>query len=102
MPTLVTMLIGALSSLAGKILPSVLTGSARAEELKAEKDLVEAKAFAKGRISPKYLYGFLAVAVFAACAILGIVAAIFPGAVSLPFKNELIGVIKSGREFFGE
>lgn len=36
----------------------------RAAELRAEKELVEAKAFAKGRIGPKYLLKYVLVGIF--------------------------------------
>ncbi|MDR2488760.1 MAG: hypothetical protein LBD42_04635 [Desulfovibrio sp.] len=50
------------SPLAEKLFPAA---SAKAEELRAEKELVEARAFAKGRISPAYLLKFVCVALFA-------------------------------------
>jgi hypothetical protein len=94
-----TKLLPFLPSLLEKVLPGQ---SARAEELKAEKELIEAKAFARGRISPKYCFYFLVVGVFAVYAVMGVVDAIFPGAVSLPFKAELLEIVKLGHELFGE
>lgn len=48
----------------GKWLGDMSKEASRAAELKAEKEVVEAKAFARGRISPKYLMKYAAVIIF--------------------------------------
>jgi hypothetical protein len=55
-----------LNALKGAIpfLPSILdrflpSDSAKAAELRAQKELIEAKAFAEGRIPPKYIMGYV-------------------------------------------
>lgn len=50
----------------------------RAAELRAEKELVEAKAFAKGCIGPKYLMKYVLVCIFALCALGVLGHAFFP------------------------
>ncbi len=73
----------------------LFTGSARRAELEAEKELAEARAFAKGRISPKYLLKYVLVAAFAVFAAVTLLHFFFPRhfAVSpLAELRELIGV----------
>lgn len=73
----------------------LFTDSARRAELEAEKELVEARAFAKGRISPNYLLKYVLVAVFAVFAAVTLLHFFFPRhfAVSpLAELRELIGV----------
>ncbi|WP_300832127.1 hypothetical protein [uncultured Bilophila sp.] len=73
----------------------LFTDSARRAELEAEKELAEARAFAKGRISPKYLLKYVLVAAFAVFAAVTLLHFFFPRhfAVSpLAELRELIGV----------
>ena len=101
MPAFLVAIFGAIPSLLGKILPSVLTGSARAEELKAEKELIEAKAFAKGRISPKYCFQFLGCVIAAILAFVFVLSLFFPNIVELPsLRTGLKDIILFGKEIF--
>lgn len=58
----------------------------RAAELRAEKDLVEAKAFKAGRISPQYLLRYVVVILFMVFGVVIIVQVFVSGDVSAPLE----------------
>jgi hypothetical protein len=80
-------LITAIISGAGKLLPFVgpllerfLPGeSAKVAEYRAKKELIEARAFAKGRYSPGYIIGYAVAFLFVASGVVMLVAAFAPG-----------------------
>jgi len=59
--------------------------SAKAEELEAEKELIEARAFAKGRISPKYLFQYFVVGAFGLLVVWMLAHAILPEYIGSPY-----------------
>lgn len=79
-----------LAPLAERLFPGT---SMKAAELKAQKELVEARAFAKGRISPAYLAKFVSVALFAIFGIAFALHVFFPES----FSRSPLGELK---EFF--
>ena len=64
--------------------------SSRAEELRAEAELEEAKAFAHGRYAPKYVLKYVCIAIFGLCALLVIVGMFFPGLVDMDHPLDSI------------
>ena len=65
-------------------------GSSRAEELRAEAELEEARAFRRGRYAPKYVLKYVCIAIFGLCALLIIVGMVHPGLVDLDRPLESI------------
>lgn len=70
----------------------------RAAELRAEKELVEAKAFAKGRIGPKYLLKYVLVCLFTLFALGVIGHAVFPSAFPYSPMGDLRELLKIAGE----
>ena len=93
-----TKLLPFLSPLAEKFFPA----SSREKEIRAEKELVEARAFARGRLSPKYLMWYIVAFTFVALVVLAIIEALVPGTVSVPFGDKLREIIKFGLEVVGQ
>lgn len=72
-------------SVLSKILPflpalieKLWPGNAKVEQLKAERELAEAEAFGRGRISPRYLARYVAVVLVALFALVALVDVILP------------------------
>ena len=59
----------------------------RADELRAEAELIEAKAFAKGRIAPRYLWQYSIVLAFSVFLFWLIAWAIFPASIPSPLAT---------------
>lgn len=79
----------------GGLLETWTENKSRAAELRAEKELVEAKAFAKGRVSPAYLLKFSIVVVFVLFSIAAFVVIFFPGLfhpATVQTLKDLIGI----------
>lgn len=74
--------------------------SARRAELEAERDLAEAKAFAKGRISPKYLLKYVMVAAFAVFAVASLLHFFFPKYFTASPLVELKDLIELAADIF--
>lgn len=74
----------------------------RAAELRAEKELVEAKAFAKGRIAPKYLTQYALVGVFVLLAVAAFVAVFFPSALPDADLSRFRELIEAGQDMAGK
>ena len=70
----------------------------RAAELQAEKELVEAQAFKRGRISPKYLLGYVVVIFFALFGIAILLHAFLPSVFTVSPVGELKELIGVGQE----
>lgn len=70
----------------------------RAAELRAEKELVEAKAFAKGRIGPKYLLRYVLVCIFTLFALGFLGHAFFPSAFPHSPLADLREILKMAGE----
>lgn len=70
----------------------------RAAELRAEKELVEAKAFAKGRIGPKYLLKYVLVCIFTLFALGFLGHAFFPSAFPHSPLADLREILKMAGE----
>ena len=75
--------------------------SQREKELKAEKEVEEMKAFAAGRICPRFLFQFVAVASFALIVILSIIAAFSPDSALPALRHEFIDLVKTVGGLFG-
>jgi hypothetical protein len=67
-----------LGPLAAQLLTSWSTRNAEAERAKAETERIEAEAFKRGRISPRYLLGYVKVGIYILAAILIVVALFSP------------------------
>lgn len=74
----------------------------RAAELRAEKELVEAKAFAKGRVSAKYIMQYALVLVFALFAAAVFVAVFFPSAMPDADLSRFRELIEAGEGMAGK
>lgn len=83
----------------GKLFDGMAGESARAAELKAEKELVEAKAFARGRIGPKYLMKYAAVILFCLFALGMLAHAFFPAQFPTSPLGDMRELIKMAGEF---
>lgn len=82
----------------GPLLERFFPDKSRAAELQAEKELVEAKAFARGRISPRYLIKYF-LAVFFALMGLGVLVEIFfPGLFDASLLERLAPVFDKGAD----
>lgn len=77
------------------------TDSTRRAELEAEKELTEAKAFAKGRISPKYLLKYVLVVAFAIFAAVTLLHFFFPQQFTVSPLVELKDLIDVAADIFG-
>lgn len=62
----------------GPLLAKLWTDNSKIAEIKAEESLEETKAFARGRISPKFLLRYVVVVVFGLFALLFIVHVFWP------------------------
>lgn len=74
----------------------------RAAELRAEKELVEAKAFKSGRIAPKYLMLYALVLVFVLFATAVFVAVFFPSAMPDADLSRFRELIEAGEDMAGK
>lgn len=74
----------------------------RAAEIRAEKELVEAKAFAKGRIAPKYLMLYGLVFVFVVFATATFVAVFFPSVLPDADLSRFRELIEAGEGMAGK
>lgn len=74
----------------------------RAAEIRAEKELVEAKAFAKGRIVPKYWMMYGLVVVFLLFATATFVAVFFPSAMPDADLSRFRELIEAGEDMAGK
>ena len=89
----------------GPLLERILPGdSAKAAELRAQRELIEARAFAKGRISPKYLIYYAIAFFFIAYGVVVLIAVFVPGLVTgaddvLRHLKTMIGL---GQDAFGD
>ncbi len=77
------------------------TDGARRAELEAEKELAEARAFASGRISPKYLLKYVLVVAFAVFAAVTLLHFFFPQSFAVSPLAELKDLIDVAAEIFG-
>ena len=71
----------------GGILEKIGQGSAKAEELRAEAELEEAKALKKGIYAPRYIKGYVLCALTALVALLMFLMAFFPESISLEWQH---------------
>lgn len=79
------------------LLEKIFPDKSRAAELQAEKELIEARAFRRGRISPKYLLGYVLVVLFGLFGLVLLLHVIFPTVFTVSPSivgglRELIGV----------
>lgn len=71
----------------GGILDSIGKGSAKAEELRAEAELEEAKALKKGIYAPRYIKGYVLCVLTALIALLMFLMAFFPDSIALEWQH---------------
>lgn len=78
-------LVGILTAVMGKIpfigqlLAKLWTDNSKVAEIKAEEDLEETKAFAQGRLSPKFLLRYVIVVSFALFVLFFLASMVWPG-----------------------
>ena len=85
-----------LGPLVAQLLTSWSTRNADAERAKAETEKLEAEAFKEGRISPRYLLGYVRVGIYILAAILIVVALFSPE--SAHVADDVIGQLsKAGK-----
>jgi hypothetical protein len=74
----------------------------KAAELRAQKELIEARAFAKGRISPKYFFLYALAAIMIVYSAVILIAVFFPGVItgSEHIFESIKGLIELGNEAF--
>lgn len=82
--------------LVAQLLTSWSTRNAEAEKAKAETEKVEAEAFRDGRISPRYLLGYVRVSVYALFVLLIVCAVFFPEAIGIS-DEAFDSIIKAGK-----
>ena len=82
--------------LVAQLLTSWSTRNAEAEKAKAETEKVEAEAFKEGRISPRYLLGYVRVCVYALFVLLIVCAVFFPEVVGIS-DEAFDSIIKAGK-----
>ena len=75
----------------------VILASPRSQELQARKELVEAQAYARGRLSPKYCFYFLLEVALALLLIILVLAVFKPELVGIPFKRDLLEILGAAR-----
>lgn len=88
--------------LLGGLLEKWTENKSRAAELRAEKELVEAKAFAKGRIGPKYLTQYVLVGVLVVFAAATFVAIFIPSALPYADLTRFRDLINAGEGMAGK
>ncbi len=79
----------------------LFSGSTRRAELEAEKELAEARAFATGRISPKYLLKYVLVAAFAVFSAVTLLHFFFPRHFAASPLTELKDLVDVAADIFG-
>lgn len=84
--------------LVGGLFEKWTENKSRTAELRAEKELVEAKAFAKGRIGPKYLLKYVLVCIFTLFALGFLGHAFFPSAFPHSPLADLREILKMAGE----
>lgn len=82
----------------GPLLERFFPDKSRVAELQAEKELVESQAFKRGRISPKYLLGYVIVILFALFGLAILLHVIFPFVFTVSPVGELKELIRVGQE----
>jgi hypothetical protein len=81
MGAIITAIIGGATKFLPFLTPLLdrFTDTAKIAEMRAEKELIEARAFARGRISPKYLMGYAVAFVFIIYGVVILLATFAPG-----------------------
>lgn len=82
----------------GPLLERFFPDKSKVAEIQAEKELVEAQAFKRGRISPKYLLGYVVVILFALFGIAILLHAFLPSVFTVSPVGELKEFIRVGQE----
>lgn len=82
----------------GPLLERIFPDKSKVAELQAEKELTEAKAFARGRISPKYLVGYIIAGFFALFGLAVLLRFVFPDFFGGSLMNDLKALIELSKE----
>ena len=75
----------------GSFFEKWLSNNAKAEELRAQVELEEAKAFQKGRYAPRYVLRYTLIGIFALCCLCIMFGMFFPGVVDLDHPIDSMG-----------
>ncbi len=89
MPAWIVALLKYVPGISG-ILDKVTGSSAKADEIRAQVELEEAKAFRQGRYAPKYVLKYTVIGIFAICCFLIMFGMFFPGTVDLEHPIDSI------------
>ncbi len=80
------------------ILDKMTGASAKADEIRAQVELEEARAFRSGRYAPKYVLKYALIGIFVLCCFCIMIGMFFPGTVDLEHPIDSIG--KLGNALF--
>jgi len=73
------------------VLDKITGASAKADEIRAQVELEEARAFRQGRYAPKYVLKYTLIGIFAVCCMCIMFGMFFPGVVDLEHPIDSIG-----------
>ncbi|MDY0258493.1 MAG: hypothetical protein RBR41_02355 [Desulfovibrio sp.] len=84
----------------GALIDKFVGGDAEAEKIRAQVELVEAEAFKRGRIAPRYMKGYVMIGAFALVVALILASAFFPEASSVA-DAVVDSVARAGKALVG-